>query len=256
VRFLRDFLLAPTPLPLLMRSSPAPSSDDGDESSFTPGKVIEVVGDTFERIVLQSPHSVVLMLISPTCPACHNAAPVLDALAQRLSWSSGFGGDGKADVRVARMDRANNDVPLVLRFASYPALFLYKAGAKSMDTSADGGEEPGQRGLKGSRGWAAPIDYNAGRVADSGSCNAPLSVDALFEWVMKHTSDGGFAGMLGGGGPADEDSGSVNGEWTPSSAGGGEQDASTQQHAHSSSSDNNHAHAETHSSQQQGGASM
>jgi chemotaxis protein histidine kinase CheA len=269
VRFLRDFLLAPTPLPLLMRSSPAPhgdAADEADESSFTPGKVIEVFGDTFERIVLQSPHSVVLMLISPTCPACHNAAPVLDALAQRLSWSSGgsgFGGGGGgkvAEVRVARMDRANNDVPLVLRFASYPALFLYKSGSKSMDTSEDGGEEPGQRGLKGSRGWAAPIDYNAGRVADSGSCNAPLSVDALYEWVMKHTGDGGFAGMLGGGSStssSDEDSSSVDGEWTSSSA-GGDLDATHQQaHSSSSSSDNNnHAHAETHSSQQQGGASM
>jgi len=193
VRWLSDFLLAPSPLPLLVRSTPAPA-DPVVPGPTTAGKVVDVVGSTFEEVVLRSTQHVLLMLTSPTCPACHNALPVLDALASRIGWS-------RPDVLVARMDRVHNDAPFVLRFASYPALLLFRSNGKTMDSTEDQGEEPMNRGKDGSRGWRAPLDYFASRNDGQaqGSCNAPLNADTLFEWVMQHTG-GAAGGMLGDGG--------------------------------------------------------
>jgi thiol-disulfide isomerase/thioredoxin len=182
--FLTAFMSAPTPLPLILRTQPSPPESDSFDPSRDRSKVLEVVGSTFESHVLNSHSSVLMMLYSPSCPACHTALPVLDALASTLSWSS-------LDVVIAKMDRVHNDVPFVLRFASYPAIVFFRSGMKRMDTTVNDGELPSNRGRDGSRGWRRPIDYYEEYPRGSGdSCNAPLSSQDLEAFVRKHMEGG------------------------------------------------------------------
>lgn len=88
---------------------------------------------------------------------------------------------------VARIDRTVNDVPMVIRFQSYPTLLLFRAGAKYADSSADGGEVPSQRGLHGSRGFASPLKYETGSN-DPNQCSRPLQEEAVLDWIRQHVA--------------------------------------------------------------------
>ena len=203
--FLSDFLLAPTPLGLIQRTQPAPAPVPGTQQQGR-GEVVEVVGSTFEELVLRAQGPVLLVLVSPTCPACLSAAPVFDEVAKRMAWTH-------PDVLVARLDRTENDLPLVLRFASYPAVFLYPSGSKRAayapvedddDAAAAAAsaasaaaeseqeqEQPQNRGKHSSRGWMRPVDFFEDHPRQEGTCNAPLSVADLEEFVRRHTGRGG-----------------------------------------------------------------
>jgi thiol-disulfide isomerase/thioredoxin len=207
-QFLADFHKAPTPLKLILRSQPVPEQPfhiDEDR-----GKIVDVVGSTFEAIVLQSPYTVLLMLHSPGCGGCQAALPEVQKVAESLSWSN-------RDVIVAKMDRTQNDVPLVLRFTSYPAIFLYKAGVKFYDTASEGGEEPMQRGALGSRGYRSPVDYHGPteNPRQGDQCNSPLNAADLEAWVKKHTGGGNLLGMEGGIGGKKEAQSQWDGASTP-----------------------------------------
>jgi thiol-disulfide isomerase/thioredoxin len=220
--FLSDFFLGPTPLKLLARSKPRPEKPfdlDNDR-----GHVVELVGDTFEEVVLHSPYTVLLMLYSPSCPGCQTAAPVLDKVAESLAWTA-------RDVIVAKIDRTANDVPIVLRFQSYPAVFLYKAGMKVYDTSTDSGELAHNRGLRGSRGFRAPIDYYGPteNPRSGNSCNAPLNAQDLEAWVHKHTNGGG--NLLASGQPVAQQSKPEDQAATPSQADEPQREAQSTQQA-------------------------
>ena len=186
LQFAQQFLQAPSPLTMVARSAPRPEQQMDIESDR--GKVFEVVGDSFRELVLESSVSVLLMFYSPGCPGCISAQPVLTELAERLAWSN-------RGVAVARMDRTANDVPLVIRFHSYPAIFLFQAGMKLYDSASDGGEEIGQRGLRGSRGYRTPLSFHDEFPrGQEGSCDAPLNVADLEAFVQRNTRGGNLLG--------------------------------------------------------------
>lgn len=189
------FFQAPTPLSLILRSR---RLDDGSDGSFNidhdRGRVFELTGETFRHVVLDSPYTVLVMFYSPTCPGCQSAQPVLAKVAETLAWTN-------RDVIVAKLDRTRNDVPIVIRFQSYPAIFLFLGGKKLYDTTSNDGELPENRGLAGSRGYRAPIDYYGPteNPRSGDSCNAPLNEKDLESWIQKHTNGGGnLLGMMGG----------------------------------------------------------
>lgn len=187
-QFLKDFVAAPSPLQLLVRST-FPSLEMSVSEANKRGKVLEVSGATFEEAVLRSDVHVLLLVYSPSCPACQQALPVFDRLAASLAWSH-------PNVLIAKIDRQSNDVPIVLRFNSYPAIFFFKAGQKTFPSELEGGEEPSNRGLLGSRGWRTPIAYEHARDGDS--CNAPISEAQLLDFTNKHSD----ANLLGDGSAA------------------------------------------------------
>lgn len=200
INWLNDFLAAPSPLTLVQRTT-----NRGPALPYVHevGKLIEITGNTYEEIVLKSDYNVLILLYSPSCPGCHTAFPIFEALAQSLAFFP--------NLLIAKMDRTENDTPNIVKFDHYPAIFLYISGDKTMDTTANQGEEPNNRGKVGSRGYKNPIDYysadNNPRSTDS--CSAPINEQQVRNFVEKYLNTQrnklGFMGMGSDGQSSRED---------------------------------------------------
>jgi len=102
------------------RGKPAQPDD------YYPGKLIaEVRESTLDTLVFDPEYDVVLDIYSPTCRACKQFMPVLEAVAQS------FADCGVGSIRVAKMDGINNYRPGLLpepEESLFPNIKLYKAG--------------------------------------------------------------------------------------------------------------------------------
>ena len=94
------------------------------------GPVKEVVGKTFDDIVLDPTKHVLLVLYSPSCEKCKKIEPMYRNVARHYKSNS--------QVVVAKMDAVNNDVPENFKVDTYPYLFLSKAGEGDNPTRFQG----------------------------------------------------------------------------------------------------------------------
>jgi thiol-disulfide isomerase/thioredoxin len=117
IDFLSDFLRQK--LKLLVRSAPIPTQDNVDQ----PGKVIEVVADTFEKIILDQDHTYLVLIYSPSCGGSIAVQPIMQQLAEEIK--------NNPELRVARFDGTVNDVPVRgLHYHHYPTAFLFLKNQK------------------------------------------------------------------------------------------------------------------------------
>ncbi|CAI5998100.1 unnamed protein product [Closterium sp. NIES-65] len=96
------------------KSEPAPEKDDGP--------VTVVVGDTFEKIVLDESKDVLLEVYAPWCGHCKSLEPTYKKLGKRFA--------SVDSVVIAKMDGTANEYP-GLEVEGFPTIFFYPANKKS-----------------------------------------------------------------------------------------------------------------------------
>jgi protein disulfide-isomerase A1 len=100
------------------KSEPAPEKNDGP--------VIEVVHDTFTKIVGDNSKDVLLEIYTHWCGFCKKLAPTYEKIA--AAYAKAKGGD---KVVIAKMDGSKNDIPKEYGFKleGFPTIILYKANS-------------------------------------------------------------------------------------------------------------------------------
>ncbi|CAI7926628.1 unnamed protein product [Closterium sp. NIES-54] len=96
------------------KSEPAPEKNDGP--------VTVVVGDTFEKIVLDESKDVLLEVYAPWCGHCKSLEPTYKKLGKRFA--------SVDSVVIAKMDGTANEYP-GLEVEGFPTIFFYPANKKS-----------------------------------------------------------------------------------------------------------------------------
>jgi protein disulfide-isomerase A1 len=96
------------------KSEPEPPASDAREP-------LEVVGSTFEQLVLESKVPVFMDFYAYWCGHCRLMADEWNKLARKLANLSNY-------VRVAKMDATKNEIPK-LHVRAYPTIVLYKTGS-------------------------------------------------------------------------------------------------------------------------------
>ncbi|CAI5479307.1 unnamed protein product, partial [Closterium sp. Yama58-4] len=96
------------------KSQPIPQEDEGP--------VTVVVGDSFERIVLDDTRDVLLEVYAPWCGHCQQLEPTYKRLAERFS--------AVQSVVIAKMDGTANEYP-GLEVEGFPTIVFYPAGKKA-----------------------------------------------------------------------------------------------------------------------------
>ena len=110
-KFLEDFKqgkLKPT-----LRSDPEPKSNNRP--------VMEVVGTTFEKIVLDRQKDVLLVVYSPSCIYCRRMEAAYEQLGAEVK---------SKDIVIARLNGKTNETPMPIN--SYPTIILFKANTNEM----------------------------------------------------------------------------------------------------------------------------
>lgn len=104
------------------KSEPIPEKNDGP--------VIEVVHDTFTKIVGDNKKDVFLEIYAPWCGFCKKLAPTFEKIAK--AYAKAKGGD---KVVLAKFDGSKNDIPKDYGFKleGFPTLVLYKANTAGKD---------------------------------------------------------------------------------------------------------------------------
>lgn len=107
----------------LFKSEPIPESNDGP--------VVTVVGDTFEKIVLDPSKDVLMEFYAPWCGHCKSLAPIYEELAEEYASSE--------DVIIAKMDATANDHTADIDIKGFPSLYFFPKnnGAPIEFTGAD-----------------------------------------------------------------------------------------------------------------------
>lgn len=82
-----------------------------------------VVGNSFEKIVLDNSKDVFIELYAPWCGHCKKLEPVYKDLAKRFKKSKGL--------VIAKMDATANDAPEPYLSSGYPTIYFAPAGKKS-----------------------------------------------------------------------------------------------------------------------------
>lgn len=98
-----------------VKSEPIPE----DNPAFGEGKVVRVVGRTWDSIVMNTSLDVLLMIDSPSCKTCAKMYPVLDEVAAAFT--------GNATVVVAVVDKSVNEVHHAYNEDSLPAFYMASA---------------------------------------------------------------------------------------------------------------------------------
>ena len=111
----------------LFKSEPIPTSNDG------PVRVI--VGENFQKEVIDSNDHVLLEIYAPWCGHCKHLAPIYEQLAQKLKNTPG--------IVIAKMDGTANEVS-GLEVRSFPTIKLYKKDEKDRPK-----DHSGERTVKG-----------------------------------------------------------------------------------------------------------
>ena len=132
-------------LPLLIRSAPIPeingevitsnsiaSNGDGNRrrmrGTSSNSHVIDVVSDTFNKIVLDDSRACFLLIYSPNCPASRNVLPILEEVATQHK--------DLQNVTIAKIDLIHNDLPVRdVIVHHYPTAYLFPAGKNDIATT-------------------------------------------------------------------------------------------------------------------------
>jgi len=105
-------------LPLLVRSHPRVLVPVPQNK---PGIIVDVVGDTFEEVVLNKGKDVFLLIYSPFCGGSMAVMPLFEQVADAVKDSP--------TIVIARMDKTANDFPVRgIMVTHYPTAILFPAG--------------------------------------------------------------------------------------------------------------------------------
>lgn len=96
------------------KSEPIPTENKGD--------VQDVVGKTFDDIVLKSSEDVLLEVHAPWCVNCKSVTKVMEKVAKHFK--------GETSLVIARIDGSSNEHPN-FQVNNYPSLLFYRAGNKA-----------------------------------------------------------------------------------------------------------------------------
>jgi len=121
-KFYSDFLMGS--LTSYIKSETPPASNDG------PVKV--VVGSTFQQIVNNPDHDVLIEFYAPWCGHCKQLEPKFKKLGEKFK--------GVDSVVIAKMDATANDYPPEYEVSGFPTLFLSPSGKNSKPIPFEGGQ--------------------------------------------------------------------------------------------------------------------
>ena len=109
----------------IIKSAPAPKKNKG--------AVKIVVGNTFEKIVLDPKKNVMVELYAPWCGHCKKLDPIYKALAKKLK--------PYKDLVFAKMDATANDAPPNFKSTGFPTIYFSAVGSKDNPEKYEGGRE-------------------------------------------------------------------------------------------------------------------
>lgn len=109
----------------IVKSQPVPKKNKG------PVKV--VVGNSFEKIVLDPTKNVLLEMYAPWCGHCKKLEPTYKELAKKMK--------PYKDLVIAKMDATANDAPPEFKAEGFPTIYYSEVGKKSSPTKYTGGRE-------------------------------------------------------------------------------------------------------------------
>ncbi|KAM9339739.1 protein disulfide isomerase family A, member 8 [Symphorus nematophorus] len=122
-RFLDDYFAGR--LKHYVKSEPVPEKNTA--------AVRVVVAESFDDIVNDPDKDVLIQFYSPTCPHCKKLEPVYRELAEKLS--------SDPNIVIAKMNAADNDVPLGYDVQGFPTIYFAKVGRKDEPIRYEGGRE-------------------------------------------------------------------------------------------------------------------
>ncbi|XP_070702014.1 protein disulfide isomerase family A, member 8 [Pempheris klunzingeri] len=122
-RFLDDYFAGR--LKRFVKSEPVPERNSA--------AVKVVVAESFDDIVNDPDKDVLIQFYSPSCPHCKKLEPVYTELAHTLY--------SEPNIVIAKMNAADNDVPLGYDVHGYPTIFLAPVGRKDEPIRYEGGRE-------------------------------------------------------------------------------------------------------------------
>jgi protein disulfide-isomerase A1 len=93
------------------------------------GPVYQVVGKTFDDMVIKPNKDVLVKFYAPWCGHCKHLEPIYEELAKKL--------ENDEHVRIVRIDSTENEIPNV-QINGYPTLKLYRAEDKRYPIPYDG----------------------------------------------------------------------------------------------------------------------
>ncbi|CAM8909997.1 unnamed protein product [Rhodiola kirilowii] len=99
------------------KSDPVPEKNDGD--------VKIIVGDNFDKIVLDESKDVLLEIYAPWCGHCQSLEPIYNKLAKHVR--------GVDSIVIAKMDGTTNEHPRA-KSDGFPTILFFPAGNKSSDS--------------------------------------------------------------------------------------------------------------------------
>ena len=92
-----------------------------------------VVGNTFEKIVMDPKKDVLIELYAPWCGHCKKLEPTYKELAKKLK--------GEKNLVIAKMDATANDAPPEYGSTGFPTIYFAPAGDKLNPVKFEGGRE-------------------------------------------------------------------------------------------------------------------
>jgi len=104
-----------------IKSEEAPEKNDGS--------IIEVVGKTFKKIVMDEENDVVIEFYLTQCGHCKKLAPEYEKVGNTYQ--------GNKFLKIAKINGGENDFPVEV--SGYPTIMLFRAGKKSDPLTYDGG---------------------------------------------------------------------------------------------------------------------
>ena len=108
-----------------LKSEPVPVGENGP--------VKQVVGSTFEEIVMEDGKDVLIEFYAPWCGHCKSLVPKYDELGVKL--------ENNSNVVIAKIDAVANDFPDTFPVEGYPTLYWVPAGGKNDPIRYEGGRE-------------------------------------------------------------------------------------------------------------------
>jgi len=106
----------------ILKSAPEPKKNDG------PVKVI--VGNTFEKLVMDESKDVLIEFYAPWCGHCKSLEPIYKKLGQKYK--------NEKNLVIAKMDATANDFPPEYKVEGFPTIYFAPPGKKSSPMKYDG----------------------------------------------------------------------------------------------------------------------
>ena len=106
----------------ILKSAPEPKKNDG------PVKV--VVGNTFEKVVMDESKYVLIEFYAPWCGHCKSLEPIYKKLGQKYK--------NEKSLVIAKIDATANDFPPEYKVEGFPTIYFAPPGKKSTPMKYDG----------------------------------------------------------------------------------------------------------------------